>query len=135
MCDQLHLSAAILAQWRHPVASTKALDLLHQVMRAVLYQCTAAPIKIASKVGVFVDCYLFAYCPGSRRGNTEQVVARWWHPVASRVALDMPHWAMPSVLLRRTTVAIEMANDGGAFIFCHPFLLAKIVAKDHVMVH
>jgi hypothetical protein len=35
MHDQLQLSAAILAQWWCPVASTKALDLLHY--------CTGAP--------------------------------------------------------------------------------------------
>jgi hypothetical protein len=43
--------------------------------------------------------------------------------VASGLALDMPHQAMPSVLLRRTTVAIKMAGGQGAFIhhrqFCH----------------
>jgi hypothetical protein len=53
----------------------------------------------------------FACCPGSRRGNTEQVVTRWQHPVASKVALDMPHWAMPSVLPWHTAMAIEMANN------------------------
>jgi hypothetical protein len=73
-------------------------------------------IEMASTVGVFVDCYLFACCPGSCWGNTEQVVAQWWHPVASEVALDMPHRAMPSVLPRSTAVAIETANNGGAFV-------------------
>jgi hypothetical protein len=67
-------------------------------------------IKTASFVGVFVDYCLFACCPGGCWGDTEQVVARWWHPVASGVALDMPHWAMPSVLLQRTAVAIETAG-------------------------
>ncbi len=91
MCDQLHLLVAILAQWRHPVASTKALNLLHWAMHAVLYRRTAAAIKMASILSVFVDCCLFACCPGSRRGNTEQVVAQWQHPVASGVALNMLH--------------------------------------------
>jgi hypothetical protein len=40
----------------------------------------------------------------------EQVVVRWWRPVAFRVALDMPHWAMLSLLLRRTAVAIKTAG-------------------------
>ncbi len=53
MCDQLHLSAAILTQWWRPVASTKALDLLHWAMCAVLYQRTAMAIEIASKVDPF----------------------------------------------------------------------------------
>jgi hypothetical protein len=55
-------------------------------------------------------------CPGGRWGNAEQIVARWWHPVASRVALDMLHRAIPSVLLRRTAVAIKTTNNGGAFV-------------------
>jgi hypothetical protein len=80
-------------------------------------------IKTASFLGVFVDCCLFACCPGGRWGNTEQVVARNWCPVASGVALDMPHRAMPSVLPQRTAVAIEMAGGQGAFVrhrqFCH----------------
>jgi hypothetical protein len=113
----------ILAQWQHPVASSEALDLLHQAMHAVRYRRIAMVIETASKVGVFVDCCLFACFPGGRRGNTELVVARWWHSMASEVALDMPHWAMLSVLPWRTAIAIKMANDGGAFIhycqFCH----------------
>jgi hypothetical protein len=91
------LSDIILAQWRHPVASSKALDLFHWAMRAVLYRLTAAAINMATFLGVFVGCCLFACCSGGCWGNMEQVVARWRHPVASEVALDMPHWAMPSV--------------------------------------
>jgi nucleoside phosphorylase len=60
-----------------------------------------------------VDC-----CPGSRRGDTEQVVARWRRSVASGEALVMLHWAMRSVLHRRTTMAIEMARNGVTFV-CH----------------
>ena len=58
-----------------------------------------------------VDC-----CPGSRRGNTERVVARWRRPVASGEALVMLHRAMHSVSHRRTAMAIEMACDGGTFV-------------------
>jgi hypothetical protein len=54
------LSATMLAQWWHPVASTKALDLLHQAISAVLYQRTATAIKMASKVGPFFVIVLFA---------------------------------------------------------------------------
>ncbi len=108
----------ILARWQHPVASSEALDLLHQAMRAVTYRLIAVAIKMASFVGVFVDCCLFACCLGGCWGDTEQVVTRWQHPVASRVALDMLNWAMPSVLLRCTAVAIETAGRWGAFV-CH----------------
>jgi hypothetical protein len=84
-------------------------------MQAVLYQRTAAAINMATFLGVFVDCCLFACCSGRRWVNTERVVAQWRHPVASKVALDMPHWAMPSVLLRRIRKAFKTGRDRGAF--------------------
>jgi hypothetical protein len=60
------LSAAILAQWRHPVASTKALDLLHQAMRVILYRRTARAIKMASKKLVhFAIVVMFAVAPAA----------------------------------------------------------------------
>ncbi len=74
MHDQLQLLAAILAQWWHLVASNKALNFLHQAMRAVMYRRIAMAIKTASFLSVFNDCCLFACCPGGRWGNTEQVV-------------------------------------------------------------
>jgi hypothetical protein len=91
MRDQLQLLAAILAQWWHPVTSTKALDYLNWEIRAVLYQRTAAAIKMASKVGPLFCPLLICCCPGGQWGNTEQVVAQWWHPVAVRVDLNMLH--------------------------------------------
>ncbi len=103
----------MLARWQHPVASSKALDLLHRAMRTVLYRRTAAAINMATFLGVFVDCCLFACCPGGRWGNTKRVVARWQCPVASGVALDMLYWAMRFELHRRTAMAIKMANVGG----------------------
>jgi hypothetical protein len=118
MRDQLQWSAAILARWWHLVASNKALNLLHRAMCTVTYRRVAMAIKTATFLGAFVDCCLFACFPGGRWGNTEQVVTRCRHPVASGVALDMLHWAMPSVLLRRIRKAFEMGCDGGAFI-CH----------------
>jgi hypothetical protein len=75
MHDHLHLSAAILARWRHSVASTKAPDLLHQAMGMVSYWRTTAAIKTASKVGpFFLHCFVCCW-PGGCWGNTEQVVA------------------------------------------------------------
>jgi hypothetical protein len=112
---QFILSDIILARWQCLVASSKALDLLHQAMHAVLYRRTATAINMATFLGVFVDCCLFACCSGGHWGDTEQVVAQWRRPVASEVALDMPHWAMPSVLLRRIRKAFETGRDGGAF--------------------
>jgi hypothetical protein len=104
------LSGIILAQWWGPVASSEALDLLHWAMCAVTYRCITMAIKMASFAGVFVDCCLYACCPGGRWGNMEQVVAQCRCPVASGVAVDMPHWAMPSVLLQRTAMAIKTAG-------------------------
>jgi hypothetical protein len=60
----------ILAQWRCPVASSEALDLLHWAMRAVTYWRIAMAINTATFLGVFVDCCLFACCPGGCWGDT-----------------------------------------------------------------
>ena len=51
-----------------------------------------------------VDCR-----PGSRRGDTERVAARWQSLVAFMEALDHLHQAMCSVSHRRTVMAIKMA--------------------------
>jgi hypothetical protein len=114
-------SDIILARWRRPVASSEALDLLHWVMRAVTYQHITMAIKTPTFLGVFVDCCLFACCPGSRWGNTEQVVAQWRLPGASSVALDLLHQAMPRSLLHRVRMAIKMACDRGTFVHHHRF--------------
>jgi len=53
--------------------------------------------------------------PGGRRGNTERVVARWRHLVASIKALDLLHRLMGAVSHHRTAMAIKIASDGGAF--------------------
>ncbi len=76
MHDQLRLLATILAQWQRLVASNKALNLLHWAMCTVTYWHIATAIETASFLGVFVDCCLFAYCPGGCWGNTEQVVTQ-----------------------------------------------------------
>ena len=44
-----------------------------------------------------------------------QIIAQWWHSVASRVALDLPYWAMRSALYHLIRMAIEMAHKAGAF--------------------
>ncbi len=108
----------IFAQWWCPVASSEALDLLHWSMHALLYQRTATTIKMTSKVSrCFCHCFICC-CLGSPCGNTEQVVAQWWLPVASGVALDMLHWVMCFVLHQRTAMAIKMAGRQCTFD-CH----------------
>jgi len=54
------LSEQVLAQWRHLVAFMKAMNLLHWVMRTVLYRHTAMTIKMVSKVDTFCSVVLFA---------------------------------------------------------------------------
>ena len=100
------ISEQVLAKWWHPVASSEALDLLYQTMRVVLYRRIAMAIKTASKVGVLFDCCFVDCCPGGRRGNTGQVVARWRLPGASILAVDLLHQAMPCALLQCIHMAI-----------------------------
>jgi hypothetical protein len=111
--DRLQLLAAILTQWQCLVASNKALDLLYRAMRAILYWRTAAAIKMASLLSTFFVAVFVCCCPGGRWSNMKQVVVQWRRPVASGVALDMPHWAMHFLLHRRTAMAIKMANNRG----------------------
>jgi hypothetical protein len=108
------------------VASSEALDLFYQAMHVVTYRRTAMAIKMAIFAHVFVDCCLYACCPGGCWGDTEQVVARCRHPVASGVALDMLHRAMPSVLPGCTTVAIKTANNEG-----HSFIIIDFVINHN----
>jgi len=44
----------VVARWRRPVASIKALDLLHRAMHAVSHRPTAMAIKMARDGGAFV---------------------------------------------------------------------------------
>jgi hypothetical protein len=43
----------VFAQWRHPVASGIALDMLHWAMRFVLHRRMAMAIKMAGRQGTF----------------------------------------------------------------------------------
>jgi hypothetical protein len=71
---------------------------------------------------------------GVRRGNTGQILTRWrrpapdggvqWRLVASRVALDLPYWAMRSAPYRLTRMAIEMAREAGSFFLLSILCLA-----------
>ncbi len=54
---------------------------------------------------------------GVRRGDTGQILNQWWHMVASRIALDLPYWAMRSASYRLIRMAIEMTSEGGAFVW------------------
>ncbi len=70
MLDQLLLLATILTQWQCPVAFSEALNLLHWVMRGVLYRHTATAIEMASKVGfLLLLCFLLPRRPLASRGS------------------------------------------------------------------
>ncbi len=50
----------VVTQWRRPVASGKALDVLHQEMCTVLHPCLPMATKMANNRGAFVHlCHLF----------------------------------------------------------------------------
>ena len=51
-------TAQALAQWRHPVASSVALDVLHWVMCPALYRRIRMAIKIASNLPAVVNSLL-----------------------------------------------------------------------------
>jgi hypothetical protein len=46
--DHKGITAHELAQWRHPVASSEALDMLYRAMHPTLYRCIAGAIEITS---------------------------------------------------------------------------------------
>jgi hypothetical protein len=54
---------------------------------------------------------------GVRRGNTGQIITQWRRPVASRVALDLPNWAMRSALYRLIRMVIKMVHEAAACVF------------------
>jgi hypothetical protein len=76
---------------------------------------------------VSVLCVLFKFVDhGGRWGNTAQVLARWWHPVASSEALDVLHQGMRPALYRCIAMAIEIVFDLPAFFVLLNSLLATI---------
>ena len=66
---------------------------------------------------------------GVRWGDTGRILARWRRSVASRVALDLPYWAMRSASYRLTRMAFEMAREAGACFSVVDFMSCITVAK------
>jgi hypothetical protein len=100
-------------------------------MRTVTYcWCIAMAIRMASKVGAFFHRCFVCCCPGSHQDNTEQIVAKWWHPEASGIALDMLHWAMCFKLHWCTAMAVDMASGRGALFPIVALCLSINVAKE-----
>ena len=74
----------------------------------------------------------FVCCrPGGCRGNTERVVAQWWHPVAPSEALDVLYWAMRPALYRHIRMAIKIASNLPSFLSSPILFLPTTVAKYH----
>jgi hypothetical protein len=71
---------------------------------------------------------------GGCQGNTAQALTQWQHPVASRKALDVLHWAMHPASYCRIRIAIKIAGNLPAFLLLLISLLATTVANNYVMV-
>jgi hypothetical protein len=66
---------------------------------------------------------------GIHQSNIGQILAQWWCPVASKVALDMLHWAMRLASHRGIVIAIKMARKSGPFFSFVDFMSCITVAK------
>jgi len=64
---------------------------------------------------------------GIRRGDAGRILARSWRPVASRVTLDLPYWAMHSAPYRMIRTAIEMACEAGPFFSGVDFMFTSFI--------
>jgi len=95
----------------------KAMDLPHWAMCAVLPAHRHGHRNGQQSGHILHRRFVFCH-PGGRRGDTEQVVARWRRLMAFMKALDLQHWAMRAVLHHCTAMAIEMASEGGTFVHC-----------------
>ncbi len=69
-----------------------------------------------------LDVYTKIDDHGIRRGNTGEILNQWRRPVASRVALDLPYWAIHSAPYHLIRMAIEMASKVGAFLSAINFM-------------
>jgi len=65
-----------------------------------------------------------------RWGDTGRILDRWLRSVASRVALDLPYWAMRLASYRLTRMAFEMARKAGACFSVVDFMSCITVAKQ-----
>ena len=63
------------------------------------------------------------------KSMTMAILAQWRHPEASRLALDLPYWAMRSAPYLLIRMAIEMASESAAFFSVLDYLSCITVAK------
>jgi hypothetical protein len=64
-----------------------------------------------------------------QKSMTMAILAQWRHPEASRLALDLPYWAMRSAPYLLIRMAIEMASESAAFFSVLDYLSCITVAK------
>ena len=67
-----------------------------------------------------------------------QILAQWWHPMASSEALDFLHWAMCAVSYYRIALAIGTASKGSVFYHCCLFVCCMAIgttSKGGVFYH
>jgi len=62
-------------------------------------------------------------------GDAGQILAQLRRSVASRVALDLPYWAVHSALYCLTRMTFEMAREAGACFSVVDFMSCTTVAK------
>jgi hypothetical protein len=135
MHNWLHVSAAILAQWQHPVFSTKALYLFYWAMCTVMYRRTTAAIKMASKVGPFLLLLFHLLLP--------------WRPLGQYGASSHPmvassgFWSSPGHAALGNAICIALAHCHGhqngkqwrcICLLSSLFFLTLLIAKGHIMV-
>ena len=131
------ISERVLARWWCLVAFMKALDLLHQAMCAIVPPHCYGHQNGHQSGYISHRCFVCC-CPGGRRGDTERVVARWWRPVTSSVALNMLHRASGDAACIASTPPHGNRNGQQQRHICSlppPFSLGVIIAKDNEMVH
>jgi hypothetical protein len=88
------------------------------------WYCTSAPPRPSrwpAKLVPFFIIVLFAVALAAARAIQRESSRLMEASSGFGLALDMLHWWMPSVLLHRTCMGIEIAHDGGAFIFAAAF--------------
>jgi hypothetical protein len=78
-----------------------------------------------------LDFYTKVNDHGILWGNKGWILTWWWHPLTSRVSLDLQYWVMHSEFHRR----IVMTCIGGTFVHCRRFFVWLIIAKEHSCSH
>ncbi len=143
MHDQFHILAAVLAQWRRPVASIVSLDPLSWVISLALYWRTATVSETADKYGPF--CRFFWMRPWpchlqARYGaNTHPMM------VSSSSGFEWSPGPPPLVddaaSLQHISAATKTGHIGGAFVNDTSFtpacstILNSWVAKRPIELH